>query len=125
MLEPIIMIGSMSERRPRRVTVLPSARVVQTLLQQVQNYAEQSENVFFSSHARERMQERDVTDVEVLRVLRLGMIDGRPWIEERGGDMACKVVQKQPCGRRLGVVTIIITAKGRLFVKTVEWEDVR
>lgn len=115
----------MAERRRTRVTVLATAQVVGNLIQQVQAIAATTEYVLISSHARERMEERDVTDVEVIKVLRNGYVDGAPWIEDRGGDMACKVVQRQPGGRKLGVVTIVLTRRGRLLVKTVEWEDVR
>ena len=71
------------------------------------------------------MLERDLTDVEVIRVLKLGEIDGQPWRENEGDDMACKVVMRHPGGRVLAVVTIIITHQERLLVKTVEWEDLR
>ncbi len=111
------------QEKPRRVHVHPSA--ARGLLEQIRGYAADSENVAFSNHALERMEERDITDVEVIRVLQQGSIAGSPWVEERKGDMACKVVQRQPCGRSIGVVTIIITPQGRLLVKTVEWEDVK
>jgi hypothetical protein len=79
--------------------------------------------VTFGTHARERMLEREIDDVDVLRVLRGGYLKGEPDPAEPG-EWKCKVVMKLKGARDVGVVVIILRSK-RLFVKTVEWEDVR
>lgn len=81
-----------------------------------------SENVILGTHARERMHEREIFDVDVFRVLRQGYIDDAPELTERN-EWNCKVTLKIRGGRTAGVVTIILHS-GKLFVKTVEWEDV-
>ncbi|MEX2647742.1 MAG: DUF4258 domain-containing protein [Alphaproteobacteria bacterium] len=82
-----------------------------------------SGTVIFSQHAGERMAERDIFDFDVLRILREGSIRGDPEATERG-EWQCKMVRKLRGGREAGVVTIIFHG-GKLFVKTVEWEDLR
>ncbi len=70
------------------------------------------------------MDERDISDMEVFEVLRVGLIEGAPWIESKTGDDACKVVLRRKKSRAIGVVTIVLKVD-KLVVKTVEWEDVR
>ena len=79
-------------------------------------------NVIFGSHARQRMVEREIFADDVYRVLRTGYVDGEPELTEQG-EWKCKVTLKLQNGRVAGVVTIILH-KNKLFVKTVEWEDV-
>ena len=77
-----------------------------------------TENVILGNHALERMAEREIYDIEVLRT---GYVDERP--ERTAQDeWQCKVTLKIKGGRSAGVVTIILQS-GKLFVKTVEWED--
>ena len=77
----------------------------------------------FGNHARERMLEREIDDVDVLRVLRSGNIKGEPEPAEPG-EWKCKVTKPTKGTRDVGVVVIILRSK-RLFVKTVEWEDLK
>ena len=70
------------------------------------------------------MWDRDISDIDVFRVLRLGMIDGVPWVEPKTGEHACKVVYRRARERALGVVTIVLVDE-KLVVKTTEWEDER
>ena len=79
--------------------------------------------VVVGTHARERMLEREIDDVDVLRVLRGGFIVGEPEPAEPG-EWKCKVIARLKGAREVGVVVIILRNK-RLFVKTVEWEDVK
>jgi len=69
------------------------------------------------------MLEREIDDVDVLRVLRSGTICGEPEPAELG-EWKCKIVMKLKGAREVGVLAIILRNK-RLFVKTVEWEDIR
>ncbi len=79
--------------------------------------------VTFGNHARERMQEREIDDVDVLRVLRTGFISGDPEPAEPG-EWKCKMTKPIKGVRTVGAVVIILRNK-RLFLKTVEWEDLR
>jgi len=87
----------------------------------IRELAAVTENVILSNHARERMREREIFDVDVFRVLRNGYVDEPPELTDQG-EWKCKVTLKIRGGRTAGVVTIIMHA-GKLFVKTVEWES--
>jgi len=88
----------------------------------VRRQAADSSNVILGDHARERMQERDISDIEVYRVLREGEIEGEPEKTEQG-EWKVKVCKRLKGNRDAGVVTIILRDE-RLFVMTVEWEDI-
>jgi Domain of unknown function (DUF4258) len=83
-----------------------------------------SENVIFTDHAQERMEERGISMPEVLEVLRCGYVDDPP-IREIHGDWKCKVTMKYQTGRTIGVVTVIMDAASELIIVTIEWEDLR
>ena len=78
--------------------------------------------VFFCDHAIERMEEREITRLDALRVLRTGRIVGEIEPGKGTAEWKCKVVARLKGSREVGVVTLCINAR-RLFVKTVEWED--
>lgn len=80
-----------------------------------------ADNIVWGDHALERMEERGIYDIDVLRILRKGWVDEDPERTERG-EWKCKITLNIKRGRTAGVVTIIMT-NGALFVKTVEWED--
>ena len=69
------------------------------------------------------MREREIDDVDGLRVLRTGILVGAPEPAEQG-EWKCKMAQRGNGGRDIGVVVIILRT-GRLFVRTVEWEDIK
>lgn len=85
--------------------------------------AQRTECVIFGDHALERMVERGITDAQVFEVLRTGQVIEAPTPAEVG-EWKCKVVKQLRGGREIGVITIILK-NGKLFVKTVEWEDLR
>jgi hypothetical protein len=89
----------------------------------VRDLAQLSANVIFTDHAFERMEERSFNDIDVLRVLRTGFVEELP-TDVGHGNWQCKVVRRMPNGREAGVITIILV-KGKLLVRTVEWEDGR
>ena len=76
----------------------------------------------FSEHALDRMDERGITTLDVVRVLRIGGIKGEIGSGRSAGEWKCKVVAKIKGSREIGVITIVV-AQRKLFVKTVEWED--
>ena len=69
------------------------------------------------------MEERGLTTRDVLRILQTGFVDEDPITTERG-EWQCKITKHIRGGRDAGVVTIFLHG-GRLFLKTVEWEDRR
>lgn len=76
----------------------------------------------FSDHALDRMEERGITTLDVVRVLKIGGIKGEVEAGRAAGEWKCKVVARVKGSREIGVITIVV-AQRRLFVKTVEWED--
>ena len=89
----------------------------------IRGIAQDSDKIIFSNHALERMDERDLSDREVIAVLKTGVVLDVP-TKTRNGDWQCKVVKRLRGVRDVGVVTIILL-DGMLFLKTVEWEDWR
>jgi hypothetical protein len=85
--------------------------------------AARTEYVIFGDHTLERMDERGITDAQVYEVLRQGQVMELPALTELG-EWKCKIVKQLRGGREVGVITIILK-NGKLFIKTVEWEDVR
>ena len=85
--------------------------------------AKDSDGIIFSNHALERMYQRGIDDIQVLEILRTGMVIDDPTLTERN-EWKCKIVKKLKGGREAGVITIILHS-GRLFIKTTEWEDLR
>ena len=85
--------------------------------------AERTEYIIFGRHALERMEERGITDAQVFEVLRTGQVTEAP-TQAEVGEWKCKVVKQLRGGREVGVITIILR-NAKLFVKTVEWEDLR
>jgi hypothetical protein len=92
------------------------------LAKEVREMAAKSENVSFGEHARERMEERGITDREAIRVLRTGELRGDIETGTKRGEWKCKFVARIKGSREIGVITIVLV-NSRLFVKTVEWED--
>jgi hypothetical protein len=78
--------------------------------------------VIIGDHAFDRVGERDITQPEVYRVLRTGMVLEQPTVNERG-DWQAIMVRRMPGGRDAGVVTIVYKEGRTLFVRTVEWMD--
>lgn len=85
---------------------------------------ENTQNVFFTDHALERMEERDIPDVTVYRVLRNGHIKGDPEPGKNEGEWIIKICDAVRGRREVGVVTIVVNDK-KLVITTVEWEDPR
>lgn len=94
------------------------------MLARIQRLAKESKNVAFSSHAEERMDERGITDLDALRVLRSGSISGAIEPGAYEGEWKCKIIAPVKGRREVGVVTILVKNR-KLRVKTVEWEDIK
>jgi hypothetical protein len=87
----------------------------------IRKIAHDSENVILGNHARERMVEREIFDVDVFRIIRNGLVKDQPELTDFN-EWKCKVVLKIRGGRTAGVVTVLLH-NAKLFVKTVEWES--
>lgn len=108
---------------------MPESKNVVTVMRLTAGVAEKrireialvTENVILGNHARKRMIERELFDVDVFRILRQGHVDDVPELTD-SKEWKCKITMKIRGGRTAGVVTIILH-NGKLFVKTVEWEN--
>ncbi len=89
----------------------------------IREAATSSSRVITSNHARGRMREREIDEIDVLRVLRNGIVLGDP-VPAEMGEWKCKLVRTMKGTRDVGVIAIILR-NGNVFIKTVEWEDVR
>ena len=79
-------------------------------------------HVYLGTHTRERMEERGITRLDAVRVLQRGTIEGKITPGRSANEWKCKVVARLKGSREIGVVTIVVQER-KLFVKTVEWED--
>jgi hypothetical protein len=113
------MIDMSQEHRPANVAKLVlTASVAQ---KRIRAASSKTDNVVFGIHASERMDEREILDVDVLRALREGHVDDAPEPAQEG-EWKCKVTRHSRGSRTVGVVVILLRS-GKVFVKTVEWED--
>lgn len=83
-----------------------------------------TENVIFTDHAWDRIEERDITREDVFRILRSGRCVEAPQRNEKGHWQV--IVSKRLQGsREAGAVTIILEDSEKLIIRTVQWMDVR
>jgi len=69
-------------------------------------------------HARDRMVERKIDRLEILRVLRAGAITDGPWVDARSDNERCRL-EGQVDGEWIGVVVEIPENRPDLLVVTV------
>lgn len=113
------MIGMSEDKKnvePMRLTAAVAQKRIREL-------AQRSTNLVWGTHIFERMEERELFDVDVLRILRGGYVEEAPEQTERG-EWKCKITLKIRGTRTAGVVVIFLQL-GKLFLKTVEWEDLK
>ena len=110
----------MTENPERRV--VPMRPKLADIHATIRRLAVEDRSVFISYHARERMEQRAITRIDVIRVLQRGHVDGQIDAGENPGEWKCKVVANVRGSRDIGVVTLVIGGD-KLLVKTVEWED--
>jgi Domain of unknown function (DUF4258) len=79
--------------------------------------------IILGDHTKLRIEQREISDIEIYRLLRTGHVMEEPQRTKRK-EWKCKVVKQIKGNREAGAVTIIIV-NGMLFVKTIEWEDLR
>ena len=102
--------------------VLPLRLRTDHALKQVRQLAAYSSNIDWSVHTLQRMHERDITDSMVVQVLREGDVQGDVIAGKHPGEWKVKIVKAIRGRREIGVVALIMR-RSRLFIKTVEWED--
>jgi hypothetical protein len=113
-----------SEEHRKPLTVVTPYRMTMSVASnRIRDAANAPGGVVFGTHARERMLEREIDDVDVFRILRKGHMSGEP-VPAEPGEWKCKLAMRIKGARDVGVVAIILRSN-RVFVKTVEWEDLR
>jgi hypothetical protein len=95
-----------------------------TLRDRIHRLAKTTSNISWSTHAIERMAERDIRDHVVVDVLRSGEIKGAIESGANPGEWKAKLV-KEVKGRREAGMVVVVIRNARLFVKTAEWEDTK
>jgi hypothetical protein len=98
---------------------VPTARTIEAM---VRKLAEKTDNIAWSDHALKRMYERDIPDVVAVEVLRSGIAKGEIESGKNAGEWKVKMTKPVKGRREVGVVVLTVRS-ARLFVKTVEWED--
>jgi hypothetical protein len=81
-------------------------------------------NVIIGDHAFDRINEREIISDDVYWILESGYVDGG-LVRNEHGDWELIMVRRMPGGREAGVVTIVFVEGQMLFVKTVEWMDLK
>lgn len=82
--------------------------VYAAVLQQVRKLAEDTFSIYWTSHAQERMEQRDIVDAQVLAVLREGNLEGEL---ERDGDDWKMTLAKRCSGQLVRVVVALAGAQ--------------
>lgn len=110
----------MEDEVERRVVPLrPDRAAIHSVIRRI---AEEDRRVYLSEHAKERMEQRSITRIDVVRVLVRGHINGDIMPGNYPGEWKVKLVANIKGSREVGVVTLLINNE-RLLVKTAEWED--
>lgn len=109
---------------PKHQKIVDLRPRVGELEQTIKNLAQDTANISWSKHAQDQMVARDIFDGDALKVLRTGEIDGEIVAGRSVGEWKCKMVARIKGNRDVGVVTVVANSQ-RLFIKTVEWEDLR
>jgi hypothetical protein len=109
---------------PARRSVVPYRLTAPVAKRRVQELAQDSGNLVWTDHLKERMEERGIDTDAVLRILRGGDVEEEPVPGKKPGDWKIKIVRMMGTGRVAGVVTILVE-NCRLVLMTAEWEDRR
>lgn len=90
----------------------------------IRKRAADTSNVIFGDHAFDRIEDRSITTVDALRILRKGFVQAASLQKNIDGEWEAIVEKRMPGGREAAVVTIVFRETDKLFVKTVMWLDV-
>ncbi len=108
----------------QRTAPLPFKPPQRYLEKRIRELAKDDERITWGDHAFDRSDERDITIQDALVVLQTGYIDGEIEAGLGLGEWKCKMTKTMKGRREIGVVLIVIK-DSEIFVKTVEWEDLR
>jgi hypothetical protein len=108
-------------KAPKLVMFRPRSEEIRNLIHRL---AADTRNIAWSTHALQRMVERDIADRVAVDVLRTGSLQGQIEPGSNPGEWKVKMVKEVKGRREVGVVVITIR-DAQLFVKTTEWEDLR
>lgn len=108
-------------RAPRIVDFKFTAAVAQ---ERIRAAARVTTDIVWGRHIEDRMDQRGLMRQDVLRILRTGFVDEPPMKTEFAGEWKCKITLRIR-GERVAGVAVVLLPDGRLFLKTVEWEDGR
>lgn len=109
----------MDRKQPKVRQFRPRPNVIE---KRIHDLSADSVNVSWDKHTRQRMAERDISDVMIFDTLRSGFIKGDVIPGKNPEEWVAKLVKEQRGRREVGVVTVVIQ-NARLFIVTVEWED--
>ena len=88
------------------------------LERQIRHLAQDASRVFITDHARDRMAQRQVNDLEVIQCLRQGVIQRPPTLDAKTGHLKCRMEHFGP-SRNLAVVAALDDAMPGTVVVTV------
>src|SRR3982750_4270191 len=72
----------------------------------IKERVKKTENVFFSLHAFDRVEERSILQEDVYWILETGSVEGTPACND--GEWTVTVVKRMPGSREAGVVTLFV-----------------
>jgi hypothetical protein len=113
----------MSEDQPPPATVAFRVRP-ETIRDLIHKLALNTKNIKWSRHAEDRMYERGISDKFAVDVMRYGSPKGEIEPGRSRGEWKVKMVYRVKGQREVGVVVITVR-EACLYVKTVEWEDMK
>lgn len=114
----------MSDEPEERRAVMAFAPRPRDLEKRIRQLAADTRNIRWSQHARDRMEERDISIRVALTVIRSGIVTGEITPGKRPGEWKTKVVRNVRGRRDVGVVVIVVR-DNHIRISTVEWEDIR
>lgn len=88
----------------------------------IKERASATENIIFTTHAYDRVDERSIIQADVYRILREGYVDEIPEKDRHGG-WTTTIKKRIRGGREAAVVTVIFKESDNLIVITVMWVD--
>jgi hypothetical protein len=114
--------GKIWERMGTKVVSLATAMNARRAEEVVRKIAATDTAIQFTTHAQERMEERDISLADVVRVLRNGTVEEPPKAGKGKDEWKVKVIRHHRGCRDIGVVTLVVR-ESKLVILTVEWED--
>lgn len=120
-MKTIILIGmSDGNETPRKI--VPLMQRTDHCQGVVRRIAANADDIRFGVHAFDRSNEREISTIDAIDVLRTGTIKSGVVPGKSPGEWVCKIAKKiDPRKPEIGVVTVVINEMS-LLVVTVEWE---